>query len=267
MKGAPDRWSNAGEYERYMGRWSRPLAREFLSWIAVPWRQRWLDVGCGTGALSETILTRCQPVEVVGVDRSLTYASAARAARRETFAHFLVADATRLPLRGTHFDAAVSGLMINFVPDPVRAVEQMMLSVRPGGTVALYVWDYAGRMEMLRYFWDAAVALDPAAHELDEGRRFPICTATALAALFTSAGVDHVETRALEVPAEFENFDDFWQPFLSGDAPAPGYCLSLDEPRRAKLREALRQRLPFQPDGRIELVARAWGVRGERRED
>ena len=267
MKGAPDRWSNAGEYERFMGRWSRLVAREFLSWIAVPWRQRWLDVGCGTGALSETILSRCQPIEVVGVDRSLAYATAARAARREPLAHFLAADAARLPLRGTHFDAAVSGLVINFIPDPARAVEQMLLCVRPGGAVALYAWDYAGRMEMLRHFWDAAVSLDPGARELDEGRRFPICTATALAALFTGAGVDNVETRALEVPAEFESFEDFWQPFQSGDAPAPGYCVSLSEAQRAKLRDALRERLPVEPDGRIELVARAWGVRGERRED
>lgn len=267
MRGTADRWANAGEYERFMGRWSRLVAREFLSWISVPWRQRWLDVGCGTGALSEIVMSRCQPIELVGVDRSLAYANAARHTRREPLAQFATADATRLPLRGTHFDAAVSGLMINFIPDPVRAVEQMLLAVRPGGTVALYAWDYAGRMEMLRHFWDAAVALDPAARELDEGRRFPICTAPALSALFTSAGVDRVETRALDVPAEFASFDDFWDPFLSGDAPAPGYCLSLSEPRRAKLRDALRERLPVTPEGRIELVARAWGVRGERRED
>jgi len=267
MKGAADRWSNPGEYERYMGRWSRLVAREFLSWIAVPWRQRWLDVGCGTGALSETVLSRCQPAELVGLDRSPAYVAAARHARRETFAHFLAADATRLPVRAAHFDAAVSGLVINFIPDPARAVEQMTMSVRPGGTVALYAWDYAGRMEMLRHFWDAAVSLDPAARELDEGRRFPICSSTALAALFTAAGLDDVETRALEVPAEFESFDDFWQPFLSGDAPAPGYCLSLSEGHRANLRSAVRERLPVQPDGRIELVARAWGVMGGRTED
>ena len=267
MKGAADRWSNAGEYERFMGRWSRLVAREFLGWISVPWRQSWLDVGCGTGALSETVLSRCQPAELVGVDRSLAYTSAARQARREPFAHFITADAARLPLRGTHFDAAVSGLVINFVPDPARAIEQMLMAVRPGGTVALYAWDYAGRMEMLRYFWDAAVALDPAARELDEGRRFPICTPAALASLFTGVGVDNVETRGLEVAAEFESFDDFWLPFQSGDAPAPGYCVSLSEAQRAKLRDALRERLPALPDGRIELVARAWGVRGERRED
>ena len=267
MKGAADRWSNAGEYERFMGRWSRLVAREFLGWISVPWRQRWLDVGCGTGALSETVLSRCQPTELVGVDRSLAYATAARAARREPIAHFMAADGAHLPLRGTHFDAAVSGLVINFLPHPARAVEQMLLAVRPGGAVAVYVWDYAGRMEMLRHFWDAAVALDPAARELDEGRRFPICTPTALAALFTGAGVDQVETRPLDVGAEFQSFDDFWTPFLSGDAPAPGYCLSLSEAHRTRLRDALRERLPMQPDGRIELVARAWGVRGERRED
>lgn len=267
MKGAADRWSNAGEYERYMGRWSRLVGREFLSWIAVPWRQRWLDVGCGTGALSETILSRCQPVELVGVDRSPAYVAAARHARREAFAHFAVGDAMRLPLHGAHFDAAVSGLMINFVPDPARVIEQMTVAVRPGGTVALYVWDYAGRMEMLRHFWDAALALDPAARELDEGRRFPICSSGALAALFAGAGLEEVETRALDVPAEFQSFDDFWQPFLSGDAPAPGYCLSLSEGQRARLKDALRERLPVQADGRIELVARAWGVRGDRRED
>jgi SAM-dependent methyltransferase len=262
----PDRWSDAAEYERYVGRWSRLVAREFLGWIAVPWRQRWLDVGCGTGALSQTILARTQPAEVLGVDRSLAYAVAASRAVRENRARFATADAQALPVGGSRFDAVVSGLVLNFVPDPQRALTEMTRAARRGGTVALYVWDYAGRMEMMRHFWDAAVALDPAARARDEGQRFPICRPEALEAHAVAAGLADVACCAVEVPTEFRDFEDFWTPFLSGDAPAPGYCGSLDESSRARLRDAVRARLPIMPNGTISLVARAWAVRGTKPE-
>ena len=132
---------------------------------------------------------------------------------------------------------------------------------RQGGVVAAYVWDYAGRMELMRHFWDAAVALDPAAVELDEGRRFPICQPGPLAALWRGAGLSNVEVRAIDVPTDFR---DYWSPFLGGQAPAPGYAMSLDEERRVRLRERIRAGLPFGPDGSIHLIARAWMARGTR---
>jgi hypothetical protein len=128
--------------------------------------------------------------------------------------------------------------------------------------VAAYVWDYAGRMELMRYFWDAAVALDPGAGPLDEGVRFPICTPERFEALWRDAGLVDVVSRALDVPTVFRDFDDYWSPFLGGQAPAPSYCMSLDEDRRSGLRERIRERLPNAPDGSISLVARAWAVKG-----
>ncbi|HEV2892287.1 MAG TPA: SAM-dependent methyltransferase, partial [Actinomycetota bacterium] len=152
--------------------------------------------------------------------------------------------------------------VLNFVPDPALAVREMTRVARPGGPVAAYVWDYAGRMELIRHFWDAAAALDPAAAALDEGRRFGVCQPEPLARLFRDAGLAEVDVRPIEVPTRFRDFDDYWGPFLGGQGPAPGYALSLDEPRRAALREELRRRLPFAADGSIPLVARAWAGRG-----
>jgi SAM-dependent methyltransferase len=173
-----------------------------------------------------------------------------------------VGDAQALPLDAGAIDAAVSGLVLNFVPSPAAMIGEMRRVARPGGTVALYVWDYAARMELIRHFWDAAVALDPAAAPLDEGPRFPVCHPEALAVLFRQAGLTAVETRAVDVPTVFRDFDDYWTPFLGGQGPAPGYCMGLPEARRAALRERLRARLPADADGRIALVARAWAVRG-----
>jgi SAM-dependent methyltransferase len=152
--------------------------------------------------------------------------------------------------------------VLNFVPKPEVAVREMRRAVRTGGIVAAYVWDYAGKMELMRHFWDAAVALDPAARELDEGPRFPLCNEKSLRALFAQAELKGVEVRAIDAPTPFKDFDDYWQPFLGGQGPAPGYCMSLAEEKRAALRERLRAKLPLEPDGTIKLIARAWAVKG-----
>jgi hypothetical protein len=141
----------------------------------------------------------------------------------------------------------------------------MQRAVRPGGgTVAVYVWDYVGEMQLLRRFWDAALALDPAACDLDEGRRFPICEPNALLALFAEAGLSRAESCAIDIPTVFRDFEDYWSPFLGGQGPAPGYCVSLAEAKREALRDRLRAELPTAPDGTISLKARAFGVRGFR---
>ena len=155
----------------------------------------------------------------------------------------------------------VSGLVLNFVPDPHLALLEMARVTAGGGTIAAYVWDYAGKMELMREFWDAAAALDAAAAQLDEGIRFPLCRPQALAACFAGAGLKDVEVRAIDIPTPFTSFDDYWQPFLGGQGPAPAYAMSLDEPARARLRERIAQRLPAKPDGSIALTARAWAVR------
>jgi len=257
-----DVWASGAAYEPYVGRWSRLAARELLAWLALPAGRRWLDVGCGSGALVQTILETAMPAAVVGIDPSAGFVAYARDRVADERARFAVGDARALPYARASFDAAVAGLVLNFVPEPARAVAEMARVARSGGVVAAYVWDYAGEMQLMRHFWDAAAALDPAARALDEGRRFPLCRPEPLAALFRGAGLEAVEVRAIDVPTHFRDFDDYWAPFLGGQGPAPGYCMALDEGRRAHLRERLRAALPVDPDGVIRLMARAWAVRG-----
>jgi SAM-dependent methyltransferase len=255
-------WALGGAYERYVGRWSRLVAREFLAWLAVANGRRWLDVGCGTGALSQSILEQGAPSAVIGIDASAGFVDHARGHISDPRASFRVGDAQALPFEDAAFDAAVSGLVLNFVPDPARMVGAMRRVVKPGGVVAVYVWDYAGEMQLMRYFWDGAAALDPAARDLAEGLRFPQCRPEPLAELAGAAGLDEVETRALDVSTTFRDFDDYWTPFLGGQGPAPAYCTSLTEERWAALRERIRAALPIRPDGSVALIARAWAVKG-----
>ena len=260
---ADDVWAAGEAYEAYVGRWSRLVAAAFVSWLDVPPGQRWLDVGCGTGALTAAVLAAASPAAVVGVDPSAGFVASARISVPQ--AGFVVGDAQALPFPGRLADATVSGLALNFVPDPGRAAAEFARVTAAGGVVAAYVWDYAGRMAMMRAFWDAATALDPAAAALDEGERFPLCRPGHLARLWTAAGLDDVSVRPLDVPTVFTGFEDYWQPFLGGQGPAPGYAMSLTEQRRLALRELLRSRLPAGPDGTIALTARAWAVRGTAR--
>lgn len=162
-------------------------------------------------------------------------------------------------------DAAVAGLVLNFVPEPLRAVTEMVRVVRPECIVAAYVWDYAGKMELMRYFWDAAVVSDPGATELDEGHHFPVCQPKPLAELFRQAGLTEVDVRPIDVATDFRHFDDYWSPFLGGQGPAPGYAMSLSEERRAELRERIRAELPIAEDGSIQLITRAWAARERKR--
>jgi SAM-dependent methyltransferase len=267
MRVAPkrfDRWSEGARYEPYVGRWSREVARTYLPWLAVPARTRWLDVGCGTGALSESILALAEPESVHGVDPSVGFVAHARSHVADPRASFHVGDAMTLAFDEGSFGAAVSGLVLNFVPDVPAALGEMARVTRTGGTVAAYVWDYAGEMQLMRHFWNGAAALDPAAAALDEGVRFPMCRPEPLRRLFEGAGLTDVEVRAIDVHTAFRDFDDFWTPFLGGQGPAPGYAMSLSEDGRVRLRERIRAGLPTATDGSIDLIARAWAVRGTR---
>ena len=261
----PEVWASGAQYEPYVGRWSRLVARELLAWLGAPLGWRWLDAGCGTGALTQTILERAGPSQVVGIDPSRGFVAYARAQVTDPRARFDLGDGQALPYADGSFDAAVAGLVLNFLPDPARGVAELVRVVRPGGLVAAYVWDYAGKMELMRHFWDAAVALDPAAALLDEGRRFPLCSPPALRRLFSAARLQRVAVRAIDVPTRFRDFDDYWTPFLGGQGPAPTYVASLSTAQRNALRGRIRAGLPFAPDGSIPLTTRAWAVRGFRR--
>lgn len=255
-----DTWERGKPYEQYVGRWSRRVASEFLSWLQIPAGRKWLDVGCGTGALCGAIVDQCAPSSVAGVDPSegfLKTASQNLAGR----AVLCQGSATAIPLDDTSVDVVVSGLVLNFVPDQRAALAEMVRVTRKGGTIAAYVWDYAEKMELMRYFWTAAVDIDAEAAELDEGSRFPSCRPEALVAQFAQAGLHGPEVVAIEIATPFASFEDYWQPFLGGQGAAPAYAMSLDETTRVRLREHLRARVPVQADGSINLSARAWAIR------
>ncbi|MDM0114980.1 methyltransferase domain-containing protein [Variovorax sp. J22R133] len=261
MAGLKDNWGVGELYEPYVGRWSRKVATQFLAWLELAPDLEWLDVGCGTGALTETILLEAKPASVVAVDPSRGFVQYAQENIPDPRASFEGGDAQKLALDSDSFDVAVGGLMLNFVPQPALAAAEMARVVKPGGTVAAYVWDYAGRMQLMRHFWEAAVELNPGARELDEGSRFPLCQPAALEQLLVDAGMDNVELRAIDIATPFSDFDDYWSPFLGGQGSAPTYVMSLNEGQRTMLRERLRQTLPQRADGAIELSARAWAVR------
>ncbi|MBV6402227.1 MAG: Ubiquinone/menaquinone biosynthesis C-methyltransferase UbiE [Anaerolineales bacterium] len=257
-----DNWANGKSYEQYIGRWSRRVAKEFVTWLDAPTGGQWLDVGCGTGVLSQTILQLAEPAHVKGVDRSEGFLNLAREQVRDDRVQFEAGDAQTLTDDSGIFDTVVSGLMLNFIPQPERALAEMIRVTRAGGLVAVYVWDYAEGMQLIRHFFDAAVALDASAAEHDEGPRFPICRRDGLSQLFESAGLHNVEVRGIEIPTVFRDFDDYWSPFLGGVGAAPSYAMSLSEEHRVALRERIRAGLPFNADGSISLTARAWAARG-----
>jgi SAM-dependent methyltransferase len=257
-----DVWASGEAYERYMGRWSRRIATQFLAWLGVPPGMRWLDVGCGTGALTGTVLATAEPAEIVGVDPSEGFVATARAKLGDARASFRIGDARDLPLPDDRFDAVVSGLVLNFVPEPAKAVTEWARVAAPGGVVATYLWDYVGGMEFLNRFWAVAIELDPAVAELEEVRRFQLNRPEPMRELWEGAGLSDVSITGLETPTVFRDFDDYWRPFLGGQGPAPGYAMAQSEERRAAIRDLLEERLPRNADGSIPLSARAWAIRG-----
>jgi SAM-dependent methyltransferase len=207
-----DSWAAGDAYEAYMGRWSGDLARTFLDWLRPEPPGHWLEVGCGTGALTAAICARCRPASVVACDPSQAFIDHARRHVAGPCTFQIIADA--LPRREGHFDAVVSGLVLNFIPAPGPALAAMRERVRPGGIVAAYIWDYAGGAEFLRIFWEEAVALDPGAASLDEAERFRLWQRPVLASLFGEAGLARIQTDVLEMVTDFADFEDYWKPFL-----------------------------------------------------
>ncbi len=293
MNSLPDSWTSGDAYQRFMGRWSPFLAELFVPWISVPAGRDWLDVGCGTGALTRTILSQAQPARILGIDPSEAFVNFARQNIDDPRVQFEVGGAQALPVEDASFDVAAAGLVLNFVPDPAAALAEIKRAVRPGGRMGAYVWDYSEGMRMIRVFFDAAVALEervashslrsgqalasgllvirgglktapnPSAKEVDEGPRFPLARRGALSQLFNAAGLHHVQTRALEFSMQFRDFNDYWDPFKGGVGPAPAYLASLPPERQQELEREVQNRLPINSDGSIQLAARAWAVKGE----
>jgi ubiquinone/menaquinone biosynthesis C-methylase UbiE len=262
MENKNDAWSSGDSYERFMGRWSTLVAQRFLDWLAFPPDSSWLDLGCGTGALTKLILKRCNPKAIFSIDSSGEFIAHAQQSITNPIVRFQVGLAQALELESNSVDAVVSGIMLNFVPHPKTAIKEMIRVTKPGGSIGIFLWDYADGMEMLRYFWDVAVNLNPTAKEFDEGLRFPLCQDGQLEALVVESGLKQVEAIPIEVTTVFQNFDDYWNPFLENVGPAPSYTVNLHPIDRQKLENKLRETLPTEDDGSISLMARAWAVKG-----
>jgi ubiquinone/menaquinone biosynthesis C-methylase UbiE len=248
---------SADAYDRYMGRYSRLLSPLFADFARVQPGQRVLDVGCGPGALTAVLARLVGAGTVAAADPSSGFALAC--ADRVSAADVRTAPAEELPWPSGDFDVVLSQLVLSFLPDADAGVREMRRLARHGGTVAACTWDLGGEMQMLRTFWDAALALDPAAP--DEARVMSYTDSASLEALWRAAGLRDVDTGQLVVETEYTDFEEYWEPFLGGVGPGGAYCVSLDGRHRAALREECFRRLGA-PRGPVSLIARSWAVRG-----
>jgi SAM-dependent methyltransferase len=250
-------------YERFMGRWSRRFAPVYVEFAGVKDGDRVLDVGTGTGALASAIAAAMPSSQLVGIDPSAGFIDYAGKHLESARARFEVGDAQALRFGDASFDHAMSLLVLNFVPEHRKAVAEMRRVTRPGGTVSSCVWDYNEGMQMLRFFWDEVVALDPAMAQKDE-RHMKLSREGQLGELWRAAGLAKVVERPLAIEQAYASFDDYWAPFLKGAGPGGAYVASLGEERRQQLEARLRKRLlGDRKDGAFTLKAQAWCVRGE----
>lgn len=258
-------WNAGKEYTYYMGRWSERIASSFLKWINPPSHQIWLDIGCGTGALSQAILLQTNPALVEAIDTSAAYLQEATCRISDSRIHFQLADAQHLPFPNSTFNWVVSGLVFNFLHDTYGTLQEIKRVLKSDGRLGIYVWDYAGKMEMIRFFWDAVKTLFPDDAHLDEGVRYGDAYPSRLRQILEQAGYTEISTTAIEISMHFVDFEAYWRPFLGGQGPAPAYLRSLHTDQSHRLKQYLQNTLPLQADGSIDLIARAWAIqaRGE----
>jgi SAM-dependent methyltransferase len=257
--------SVSGEaYEPLTGRWSRQIAPLFLDWIDTQTQSRWLDVGCGTGALIQALIDTTEPAEVVGIDSSSSFIAFARKQIRDPRVRYEVGDARMLPVASSQYDVVAAALLLNHVPpaSQLTVVREMARAARIGGVIGAYVWDYREGFEPRARFWESATLLDEEAERFDERECYSICEPEALAKLFRNARINAIETAAIEIEARFTDFDDYWLPFLAGYGKASAYTLSLTPEKRQALRDHLRSTIVPDEDGSITMRVRTWAVKG-----
>jgi ubiquinone/menaquinone biosynthesis C-methylase UbiE len=260
-QGPSDQRQAGDAYEHYMGRWSRLVAGDFVAWLGISPGGVWLDVGCGTAALTRAIGALAAPLAVSGVDHSAGMLAYAGGVADDELIDLQLAEATQLPYEDGIFDVVVSGLVLDELPDPVSALREQSRVLAPHGVVAAYVWDYAEGMRLLRSFWDVARGIKPSAAAIDEASRSLGARPRNLVRTFVAAGLDPIESRTFEVMRQFRDFTELWTPFLSGQGAAPGFVAGLTTDELEALRAGLLAALPVEPDGTIRLPARAWAVR------
>jgi SAM-dependent methyltransferase len=249
----------AEAYDRFVGRYSPQLAAALCDFAGIEGGMRALDVGAGTGALTAELAKRLGAANVVAVEPSEPFAQACRA--RVPGVEVVAAGAEALPLANDAFDATLSQLVLNFIPDAAAGLREMTRVTHPGGLIAACVWDYSGEMRMLRAFWDAAHEVSPATAALNDEATMRLGREGELAELWQDAGLLRIRSTPLRARARYENFEDLWAPFVAGVGPAGAFTVSLNEDERSALHDALARRLNT-GDEPFELTARAWAVAG-----
>ena len=256
-------FSASADYERFMGRWSRQLAPEYIAFAGVKNGDRVLDVGTGTGSLAAVLEATMTSSEIVGVDPSEGFISYAKKNAKSGRTRFETGDAQALRFQDSSFDQTMALLVMNFITDHSKAIGEMRRVTRPQGVVSACVWDYDAGMQMLRFFWDEAVALDPVMEPKDE-RHMKLSREGQLGELWNRAGLVNVQQKPVSIDQAYESFDDYWGPFLKGAGPGGAYVVSLSDERRRELETRIRKRLlGNRENGPFVLKARAWCVRGE----
>jgi SAM-dependent methyltransferase len=260
----PSMFGDAEAYERFMGRWSRLVAPRLVEFTGgLPERGRMLDVGSGTGSLALAISERYGRARVLGIDPSKEYV--AYASSRNLFpdrASFEVGDAQQLHFPDASFDAALSLLVFNFIPDPKKALLELCRVTKPQGKLSAAVWDYGAGMRMLRIFWDAVVDLDPGAEKLDE-KHMPLCRPGELSSLWRQGGLENVREQSIDIRMRFGSLSDYWDAFLLGRGPAGSYVRRLDRDKLQALRNEIKRHLSLSGENKpFVLPGRVWSVRG-----
>jgi len=254
----PIRFDDGAAYERMMGAWSQLVGQVFLAWLSPATGQRWIDVGCGNGAFTEQLIQRCAPAEAQGIDPSEAQLAFGRTRPGAAGAVFRQGDAMALPFEDDRFDVAVMALVIHFLPDPAKSIGELTRVVRPGGLVAAYVWDALGGGDPIELILTemrtlgVTPALPPSAH----ASRMEV-----LQGLWTDAGLEGIETRAITVQRSFDSFDNFWQVTTATGAPRATLEL-MEADAIAELKERVRARLPADGRGSITFGACANAIKG-----
>ncbi len=251
-------FDDSAAYERFMGRWSRAVGPVFLEWLASSRSGRWLEVGCGTGIFTQLLVDTCAPDTVVAVDSSQAQIDHAQRQSLEPRTAFRVADAQALPFQDAAFDVVVSALVINFIPDQLRALSEMRRVARRGGIVAGYVWDFAAERSPS---WPMRAGMRNFGMAVPDVPGTEISSLSALMSLFEGAGLEEIVTRPIEVANSFPDFEVFWQAQTPSYSPATKMIAAMPETDRRRLIETVRAGFPLSSDGRIEYSARANAIK------
>lgn len=255
-------WDNTQGYEMYIGRWSKLISSDFVSWLNPKSKLKWLEIGCGAGALTKVIAGRCSPSYLLAVDKSDNYLEEAKKSiNSSNNISFLNADLNSYSFN-EEFHHITSGLVLNFLPGVRELLKPIMNNLKSRGQLSSFVWDYGGHYQPMRHFWDAAKEVIAGAETFDAGRRFSICTKEKLTRLFEELNLYDVQCTTIEKIATFENFDDYWLPIASAQGSVTEFMSTLTETERDELKENLKRRLPIALNSEIKLIISALAVKG-----